>query len=189
MNGARGMVETLAKKRFLIGSLPCMAEENKREIDMLTLNAADLMPIETPWKGTAHSPGILVETGQRKLIPFSPFDSSLTDANMLITSSSGGGKTFMAQMFLLMLARLNPLISIIERGDSYAPLTELMGGRVIAVDLEGTETLNPWDLPPGQKTPTKDKIAFLKNLTRHMIGESRDADPALLDTVLSDAIT
>jgi type IV secretory pathway VirB4 component len=188
MNGARGMVETLAQKRFFISSLPCMAEENKREIDMLTLNAADLMPIETPWQGTPKSPGILFETRQRKLIPFSPFDSSLNDANMLIMSSSGGGKTFMAQMFLLMLGRLNPLISIIERGDSYAALTDLMGGRVVEVDLEGTETLNPWDLPPGQTTPSKDKIAFLKNLTRHMIGDGPATDPGLLDTVLSDAI-
>jgi type IV secretory pathway VirB4 component len=188
MNGARGMVETLAQKRFFISSLPCMAEENKREIDMLTLNAADLMPIETPWQGTPKSPGILFETRQRKLIPFSPFDSSLNDANMLIMSSSGGGKTFMAQMFLLMLGRLNPLISIIERGDSYAALTELMGGRVVEVDLEGTETLNPWDLPPGQTTPSKDKIAFLKNLTRHMIGDGPATDSGLLDTVVSDAI-
>jgi type IV secretory pathway VirB4 component len=189
LNGARGMVETLAQKRFFIGTLPCMAEENKREIDMLTLNAADLMPIETPWQGTPNSPGILLETRQRKLIPFSPFDSSLNDANMLIMSSSGGGKTFMTQMFLLMLGRLSPLISIIERGDSYAALTELMGGRVIDVDLEGAETLNPWDLPPGQVAPGKDKIAFLKNLTRHMIGEGPTTDSGLLDTVLSDAIT
>jgi type IV secretory pathway VirB4 component len=188
MNGARGMVETLAQKRFFISSLPCMAEENKREIDMLTLNAADLMPIEAPWHGTPKSPGVLFETRQRKLIPFSPFDSSLNDANMLIMSSSGGGKTFMAQMFLLMLGRLNPLISIIERGDSYAALTELMGGRVVEVDLEGSETLNPWDLPPGHTTPSKDKIAFLKNLTRHMIGDGPATDPGLLDTVLSDAI-
>jgi type IV secretory pathway VirB4 component len=107
---------------------------------------------------------------------------------MLIVSSSGGGKTFMAQMLLLMLARLNLLISIIERGDSYAPLTELMGGRVIEVNLEGNETLNPWDLPAGQTTPSKDKLAFLKNLTRHMIGENRETDSGLLDSVLSDAI-
>src|SRR6185503_18782142 len=187
MNGARGMVETLAQKRVFISSLPCMAEENKREMDVLTLNAADFLPIETPWQGTPKSPGILFETRQRKLMPFSPFDSSFNDANMLIMSSSGGGKTFMAQMFLLMLGRLNPLISIIERGDSYAPLTELMGGRVIDVDLEGLETLNPWDLPPSQTTPSKDKIAFLKNLTRHMIGEEPTTDSGLLDTVLSDA--
>jgi type IV secretory pathway VirB4 component len=189
MNGARGMVETLAQKRFFIGSLPCMAEDNKREIDMLTLNAADLMPIETPWRGTPNSPGILFETRQRKLIPFSPFDASLNDANMLIMSSTGGGKTFMAQMFLLMLSRLNPLISTIERGDSYAALTELMGGRVIDLDLDGAETLNPWDLPPGQSTPSKDKVAFLKNLTRHMTGDSPTTDAGLLDMVLTDAIT
>src|SRR5690606_15428760 len=57
MNGARGMVETLAQKRMFIGSLPAHAEENKREIDMLTLNAADLMPVEAPWRGTPQSPG------------------------------------------------------------------------------------------------------------------------------------
>ncbi len=56
-----------------------------------------------------------------------------------------------------------------ERGDSYRPLVELMGGRVIEVDLEGAETLNPWDLPPGQISPSKEKIAFLKNLTLRLI--------------------
>ena len=123
-----------------------------------------------------------------KLIPFSPFDSSLNDANMLLMSSSGGGKTFMAQMFLLMLGRLNPLISIIERGDSYQPLVELMGGRVIDVKLDGSETLNPWDLSPGEATPSKEKIAFLKNLTRHMIGDSPGSDNSLVDNLLSEAI-
>ena len=71
-----------------------------------------------------------------------------------------------------MMARANPLISILERGDSYRPLVELMGGRVINVDLEGRETLNPWDLPAGETAPSKEKTAFLKNLTRHMLGDS-----------------
>jgi len=94
----------------------------------------------------------------------------------------------MAQLFLLMMARANPLISILERGDSYRPLVELMGGRVIEVNLEGGETLNPWDLPPGETTPSKDKIAFLKNLTRHMLGDSPGSDTSLLDNLISDAI-
>ena len=188
MNGARGIAEMLAQKRLYFGSLPAMASDNKREIPQLTLHAADLLPVEVPWRGTPHSPVILFETPERQLIPFSPFDSSLGDANMLIMAKSGGGKTFMAQMFLLMLARTNPLISILERGDSYRPLVELMGGRTIAVDLEGRETLNPWDLPPGDTQPTKDKIAFLKNLTFHMIGHDRRSDDTLLDNLLSEAI-
>src|SRR6266853_415627 len=108
---------------------------------------------------------------------------------MQIMAASGGGKTFMAMLFLLMMARLKPLISILERGDSYRPLVELMGGRCIDVDLEGSITLNPWDLAPGATTPGKDKIAFLKNLTRHMIGDSPNSDTALLDNLLSEAIS
>jgi type IV secretory pathway VirB4 component len=64
-----------------------------------------------------------------------------------------------------------------------------MGGRVINVDLDGRETLNPWDLPEGQNVPSNEKTAFLKNLTRHMLGESHGSDTSLLDNVLTDAIT
>jgi type IV secretory pathway VirB4 component len=188
MNGARGIPETLAQKRFFFSSLPGQGEPNKRELDVLTLHAADLLPVEMPWSGTPNSPLMLFETPYRQLIPFSPFDSTLGDANLLIMAKSGGGKTFMTQGFLLMMARAKPLISILERGDSYEPLVELMGGRVINVDLDGRETLNPWDLPAGETAPSNEKTAFLKNLTRHMIGESPGADTALLDNVLTDAI-
>jgi len=188
MNGARGILETLAQKRFFFSGLPGQAEMNKRELDVLTLHAADLLPVEMPWGGTPNSPLMLFETPYRQLLPFSLFDPSLGDANQLIMAKSGGGKTFMTQEFLLMMARAKPLISILERGDSYQPLVELMGGRVINVDLDGKETLNPWDLPAGETVPSNEKTAFLKNLTRHMIGNSPGADTALLDNVLTDAI-
>jgi len=188
MNGARGIPETLAQKRFFFSSLPGQGETNKRELDVLTLHAADLLPVEMPWNGTPNSPLMLFETPYRQLIPFSPFDSTLGDANLLIMAKSGAGKTFMTQGFLLMMARAKPLISILERGDSYEPLVELMGGRVINVDLDGRETLNPWDLLAGETAPSNEKTAFLKNLTRHMIGESPGSDTALLDNVLTDAI-
>jgi hypothetical protein len=188
MNGARGILETLAQKRFFFSGLPGQAEMNKRELDVLTLHAADLLPVEMPWGGTPNSPLMLFETPYRQLLPFSLFDPSLGDANQLIMAKSGGGKTFMTQEFLLMMARAKPLISILERGDSYQPLVELMGGRVINVDLDGKETLNPWDLPAAETSPSNEKTAFLKNLTRHMIGNSPGADTALLDNVLTDAI-
>jgi len=179
MNGARGIPETLAQKRLFFGGLPAMAGDNKREMDAITLHAADLLPIEMPWRGTPNSPAILLETPYRQLLPFSPFDSSLGNANLLTMGASGSGKTFLTQLLLLMLARLNAMVSILESGDSYRPLIELMGGRTINVDLEVSETLNPWDLPPGQTTPGNDKIAFLKNLTLHMLGDSPGSDRAM----------
>src|SRR5690242_4547881 len=103
-------------------------------------------------------------------------------------AKSGGGKTFMVQQFLLMAARDNPLISIIERGDSYRPLVELMGGRMITMSLDADQTINPWDIPKGEREASKDQVAFLRNLTRHMMGEGRAEDTELLDNLLTEAI-
>jgi len=188
MNGAKAVTETLAKRRLYFSSLPAMGEPDKRDQDLLTLNAADLLPMETPWRGTPRSPLFLLETPYRQLIPFSPFDPSLSDANMLLMAKTGSGKTVMAQQFLLMAARDNPLISIVERGDSYRPLVELMGGRMITMSLDTDQTINPWDLAEGEREPSKDHVAFLKNLTRHMLGEGGGEDNELLDSLITEAI-
>jgi hypothetical protein len=188
MNGAKAVPETLAKRRLFFSTLPGMGESDRRDQDILTTNAADLLPVETPWQGTPRSPLFLLETPYRQLIPFSPFDPSFSDANVLIMAKSGGGKTFMVQQLLSMAARANPLVSIIERGDSYEPLVELMGGRMITMSLDTDQTINPWDLPQGQKQPAKDQIAFLKNLTRHMLGENPSDDTELLDNLITEAI-
>ena len=188
MNGAKAVAETLAKRRLFFSSLPAMGEADKRDQDLLTTNAADLLPVEMPWQGTPRSPLFLVETPYRQLIPFSLFDASLSDANMLVMAKSGGGKTFMVQQFLLMAARDNPLISIIERGDSYRPLVDLMGGRMVAMSLDSDQTINPWDLAEGQREPSRDQVAFLKNLTRHMLGDSGSQDTELLDNLITEAI-
>src|SRR5216683_1245259 len=190
MNGARAVVETIAKRRIFVGTLPGMGETDKREHEMLTPNAADLVPVEMPWTGTRKSPLILFETPYRQLIPYSMFDADLSDANGLLMATTGGGKTLLAQQMLLMAARANPLISILERGDSYQPLVELMGGEMIEMSLDSDQTINPWDLPRGELKPTNDQISFLKNLTRHMLGENTppDLDIDLLDSVLLEAI-
>jgi hypothetical protein len=188
MNGAKAVAETLAKRRLFFCSLPAMGESDKRDQDLLTTNAADLLPVEMPWQGTPRSPLFLLETPYRQLIPFSLFDPSWSDANMLVMAKSGGGKTFMVQQFLLMAARDNPLISIIERGDSYRPLVDLMGGRMIAMSLDTDQTINPWDIAEGQREPSKDQVAFLKNLTRHMLGDGGAQDTELLDNLITEAI-
>jgi type IV secretory pathway VirB4 component len=190
MNGSKAVMETIAKRRIFLGTLPGMAEADKRDQDMLTSNVADLVPVEMPWTGTRKSPLILFETPYRQLIPFSMFDPDLSDANGLLMAKSGGGKTLAAQQMLLMAARANPLISILERGDSYQPLVELMGGEMIEMSLDSDQTINPWDLPKGETKPSNDQISFLKNLTRHMLGENTppDLDIDLLDSVLLEAI-
>ena len=186
MNGASGLTEDIAQRRIFLSSLPGLAGEDKREIDLLSCHAADLLPLEMPWTGTPRSPLMLIETPYRQLIPFSPFDPDLSDANMLIAAASGHGKSMMTGQMLLQAARQDTRVSIIERGDSYRNLVEYMGGQMITMALDSEQTLNPWDLEPGEREPSREQVAFLKGLTRHMLGDIEASD--LLDNVLVDAI-
>ena len=47
MNGAKAVAETIAKRRIFLGTLPGMAEADKRDQDMLTSNVADLVQHST----------------------------------------------------------------------------------------------------------------------------------------------
>jgi hypothetical protein len=186
MNGASGLTEDIAQRRIFLSSLPGLAGEDKREIDLLSCHAADLLPLEMPWTGTPRSPLMLIETPYRQLIPFSPFDPDLSDANMLVAAASGHGKSMMTGQMLLQAARQDTRVSIIERGDSYRNLVEYMGGQMITMALDSEQTLNPWDLETGEREPSREQVAFLKGLTRHMLGDIEASD--LLDNVLVDAI-
>src|SRR5208283_993488 len=186
MNGASGLTEDIAQRRIFLSSLPGLAGEDKREIDLLSCHAADLLPLEMPWTGTPRSPLMLIETPYRQLIPFSPFDPDLSDANMLVAAASGHGQSMMTGQMLLQAARQDTRVSIIERGDSYRNLVEYMGGQMITMALDSEQTLNPWDLESGEREPSREQVAFLKGLTRHMLGDIEVSD--LLDNVLVDAI-
>jgi hypothetical protein len=188
MNGARGFAENKAKLRLYVTSLPGMAAQDQRDHDLLTTHAADLVPIEMPWEGTPRSPLILIETPYRQLLPFSTFDPNLSDANMMIAAAAGHGKSTLMGHMLLQAAREDNLVSILERGDSYRPMVEYMDGQMISVALDSTVAMNPWDLDTGETEPSKDQVAFLKNLVRFMIGESPNTDSELLDNILLEAI-
>ena len=89
---------------------------------------------------------------------------------------------------LLTCSRQDVQISIIERGDSYLPAVTYMGGQMISMSLDSLQTINPFDLEVDEHGPSNDHLAFLKNLTRFMIGDSGGADADLLDNLLLTAI-
>jgi type IV secretory pathway VirB4 component len=131
---------------------------------------------------------MLFETPYRQLIPFSPFDAGLENANAIVAATSGSGKSVVVGRMALTCGRQDVQVSIIERGDSYLPAVTYMGGRMISMSLDSTETINPFDLEAGNHFPSNDHLAFLKNLTRFMIGDSGATDTDLLDNLLLTAI-
>ncbi len=188
MNGARGFSESLATRRLFLSTLPGLAEDDRRDHDLLTPHAADLLPLELPWPGTTRSPLMLFETPYRQLLPFSPFDPSFENANAIIAATSGTGKSVLVGKMLLTCARQDVKVSIIERGDSYYHPVTFMGGQMITMSLDSDQTINPFDLEPGQTEPSNDHLSFLKNLSRFMIGDSGEGDTDLLDNMIMNAI-
>jgi hypothetical protein len=59
---------------------------------------------------------------------------------------------------------------------------------MITMSLDSRQTINPFDLEPGQTEPSNDHLSFLKNLTRFMIGDSGEGDTDLLDNLIMNAI-
>ena len=98
-----------------------MADEDSRDHDLLTPMRPILFPVEMPWAGTPRSPLMLFETPYRQLIPFSPFDAGLENANAIVAAASGSGKSVVVGRMLLTCGRQDVQVSIIERGDSYLP--------------------------------------------------------------------
>ena len=188
-NGANALAETLAKRRIFFGTLPGLASTDRREMDLLSEHAADLVPLEMPWSGMQCEPLTLWHTPYRQLLRYSPFDASLENANALICANSGSGKSVLIGKLLLTCARRDTKVSILERGDSYKTAVELMGGQMLEIALDSRFTMNPFDLEPGRGyTPSKDHVAFLKTLARYMIGNGGNYDADILDGILDQAI-
>ena len=142
-------------RRIYLSTLPGLAEDDRRDLDLLTPHGADLLPLELPWSGTTRSPLMLFETPYRQLLPFSPFDPALENANAIIAATSGTGKSVLVGKMLLTCARQDVQVSIIERGDSYYHAVAFMGGEMITMSLDSRQTINPFDLEPRQTEPSE----------------------------------
>ncbi len=188
MDGAVALPESMAQVRMLISTLPGLSGKDKRDHDVLTANAADLMPIEMPWSGTPRTPMILFTTPYKQVIPYSPFDPSHENANAIIAATSGTGKSMLVQQMLLTAGRQDVNVSILERGDSYYHTVKFMGGEMITMSLDSEMVINPFDLEAGQIEPTRDQLAFLRSLVRHMVGDKAVVDSDILDGVIATCI-
>lgn len=188
MDGATAAAETVASRRLLINTFGGFADTDKREHTMLSKNAADFMPAEMPWGGTPKSPVMLFETPYNQAFPFSMFDPMFANSNGIICAGSGTGKSVLTGKLMLTLLRTNMMVSILERGNSYQHAVACMGGKTINFSLDSDAVLNPFDLEPGATAPSAEHVAFLRLLTRHMLGDSGNMDSEILDSILASSI-
>ena len=171
LGGAEGLVETYASfDIFSQVAFPnARCKERNKKINSSVLR--DLVPVYGPWEG--HKlPRVLLKNRFGSLLNFDPFDSSLTNANQLISGGSGAGKSFATNLILLQLIKENPQVYFIDVGGSYKRLTQILGGQNIDLGIDQGLSINPFDLLEGEVEPSPHKIKFLLSLIEIMTKES-----------------
>jgi hypothetical protein len=113
----------------------------KRGRRMMGLNLAHLLPFYGSLKGTA-SPDLLLVNRRGEPVTFSFFDSTVAPHG-IVAGVSGSGKSVLANNLILSVARRGARVFVLDRGNSYRKLCEMMGGTYIAFDPMAPCSINP----------------------------------------------
>lgn len=137
--------------RFL-GSLPFVLTEglfSRLELMGLTkrlsnYNVANLLPVVADFKGCKE--GLLMPTYRHQLFFYDPFDDrnlSISNYNRLTVAAPGAGKSYLQQALLLDGLSRGHQIFVIDLGESYKHLCQMVGGTYVDAT---TISLNPFTL-------------------------------------------
>ena len=135
-----------------LGSLPFLLSEGLfQSFETLGMtktlthyNIANLIPIVAEFKGSRS--GLILPTYRHQLFFYDPFDDKnlpITNYNRLTIASSGSGKSFFQLALLQEAQSRDHLTFVIDLGDSYKHLCEMVGGTYIDAS---TLSLNPFTL-------------------------------------------
>ncbi|USN48503.1 MAG: ATP-binding protein [Pseudobdellovibrionaceae bacterium] len=173
LSGAEAMEETIAA--FDIYSELAFPNANVKERTkrIKSSNLADLLPLYGPWTGHQEAK-ILLRSRVGSLVKFNPFSRALTNANQIVSGGSGSGKSFLTNLLLIQMLKEDPLVFIVDIGGSYKKTCDNLSGQYIPLGVDSDLAINPFDLLPGEVTPSSEKVKFLLALIESMTKEETD---------------
>ncbi len=168
LSGSEGIQETVGAWKIFKSDLPLAPMALVRGKRMKTNNLADFLPLYGPSIGDER-PMCLLNTRLGGLYSFNPYDPKLTNYNMLVTGSSGSGKSFANNFLMLQQVARGTRVFIIDIGGSYKKLTELLGGQYFEINLSDTYAINPFDLTDPSVAPTGERLKGLVSILEQMV--------------------
>ena len=194
INGAEALAETVANLKVFKTILPAGNTTTVRSRRVKSDNLADFLPVFRPWPGDAR-PVCIFRNRSGGLVSYDPSSQNLGNYNVMVTGSSGSGKSFLNNCILVQSLTQNPLTYIIDIGGSYRKLCEFMGGQYIEVSPPlqkgdiSLQTINPFLIPSGTTEPSPQKIKFLISLLETILtDEEGDKLPKLDKSLLEEAL-
>ncbi len=188
MSGAEGIQETVGSWKVfsneLIGSPMTLVRGKK----MKSNNLADFLPLYGGDFGD-HRSMVLTHTRSGSLYALDPYDSKLTNYNSLVTGSSGTGKSFTNNFFMLQQIARGVKLFIIDVGGSYRKLTELMEGQYFEIKLSEDYALNPFQLQNPSEIVSGERIKALVNIIEQMIVDDGEKLTRFDRVLIEEALT
>ena len=130
-------------------------------------NSAGFFPPIAPFAGVGQ-PTLVFRNRANGLTVFDPFAAGTSATHFLVIAPTGWGKTFnVASMLTGLIDAYDPWITIIDRKNDFKDWMLAMGGLHVVFGGRGDTTLNPMDLPDGEKMPDEAKLNFLLTLIRN----------------------
>ena len=111
-------------------------------------NLAQLLPLYGGFRGT-NTASILYLNHRGEAVGFDPFDSP-TAPHMLVTGTSGSGKSFLMAHLVQQVLPLGAQVVILDRLPSYQEVCAAWEGQYIAMDFNAPRLLQPLLWAPGQ---------------------------------------
>jgi conjugal transfer ATP-binding protein TraC len=187
--GCEGLKEEIIAGTLFISCLPLCFDHYyerfiKRTKRMISSNLADILPLYGSVKGTS-TPAQIYLNRRGELVYWDFFDSN-TNPHAIIIGASGAGKSFFVNDFILQNARLDSHFFVLDKGDSYKKLCQILGGQYIRFELNEPVTINPF-----LKEPDPEHMSFLVTVLSQMCsgGDERERLFREQEGVLEKAIS
>jgi ABC-type dipeptide/oligopeptide/nickel transport system ATPase subunit len=128
-----------------------------------------------------HASGILIGFNEINSIPIiiDPFE--LSNPNILVLGTSGGGKSFGIKLLIMRELMEGTDINIIDPQGEYSQLVETFDGKVIRIAPDSTSVINPFDLM--DQSLDEKKLSLLA-FFRVLLGELTESQAAILDEAI-----
>ena len=186
--GCEGLKEEIIGASLFLSCLPLCFDHSferfiKRTRRMISGNLADMLPLYGSVKGT-QSPAQVYLNRRGEPVFWDFFDSN-TNPHSIIIGASGAGKSFFVNDFILQNARLDSHFFVLDKGDSYRKLCQILGGQYIRFELNNPVTINPF-----LKEPDPEHMSFLVTVLSEMCsgGDDRERLFREQESVLQKAV-
>ena len=142
MGNSELLAEEVSQLPAFLSLFPGSINRQLRRKGCTTRNAADFVPVFAPWRGCSR-PSSLLFSPSGDSFRFDLFDKSLAEAHHgFVAADTGSGKSVTIGMMVLDALASGTDAILLDNGESWRPLTELMGGTHIAVNLK--ESISPF---------------------------------------------